>query len=264
MKKEIVAALAVVLAVTVGWQVHQKQNRDAVNNGTILPSGTSSEIMVFAASSLTETFTQLGKEFEAIHPGVKVNFTFGSSSTLAQQIKAGAPAQIFASASAKQMSQIADRVTSPQFFVSNEVVVAQSTLPAGVTKDSAAGTLVNDPSVSWVQCAHEVPCGTAADKALAAEGVTTKPKSLEPDVKSVLAKLLAGEVDAAIVYHTDVVANPGLIELKFANKEAATTTYSIGVIDNSDAIAGELLNFLMSERAQVVYTAAGFGPFATR
>lgn len=264
MNKKISAVVALVLMISVGWQIHQNQNREAVQNSISTDANTTGEINVFAASSLTETFTKLGKEFEASHPGVKVNFTFGSSSTLAQQIKAGAPARIFASASVKQMNQIADRVTSPQNFVSNEVVVAQSTLPAGVTKDSAAGTVVNDPSVSWIQCAHEVPCGAAADKALAAEGVTTKPKSLEPDVKSVLAKLLAGEVDAAIVYHTDVVANPGLFELKFGNKVAATTTYSIGVLDNKDVLAGELLNFLMSAHALDVYTNAGFGPFAAQ
>lgn len=269
MNRKIATVVALVLAITVGWQIHQKQNRVAVSNGINTDVNTTGEINVFAASSLTETFTQLGKEFEASHPGVKVNFTFGSSSTLAQQIKAGAPARIFASASVKQMNEINDRVTSPQNFVTNRVVVAWNSAYVGLLngQNPTAGEILRDPANEFIQCAHEVPCGAAADKALAAEGVTTKPKSLEPDVKSVVAKLQMGEVDYAIIYHTDFVSNTnGNIgyEFEFSNKEAATTNYSIGVLDNSDALAGELLNFLLSERALDVYTKAGFGPFAPR
>ena len=264
MNKKIAVAIVVILTAVVGWQIHQKQNRDAVNSGISTDVNTTGEINVFAASSLTETFTQLGKEFEASHPGVTVNFTFGSSSTLAQQIKAGAPARIFASASGKQMNEIGDRVTSPQNFVTNRVVVAWNSALVGLLsgQDLTAGDVLSDPARDYIQCAHEVPCGAAADKALAAEGVTKKPKSLEPDVKSVLAKLQMGEVDYGIIYHTDFVSNTnGNIgyEFEFVNKEAATTTYSIGVLDNKDALAGELLNFLMSPRAMEVYGKAGFG-----
>ncbi len=262
MNKKIAVIIALVLAATVGWQIHQKQNRDAVNNGISTDVNTTGEINVFAASSLTGTFTQLGKEFEASHPGVKVNFTFGSSSTLAQQIKAGAPARIFASASGKQMNEINDRITSPQNFVTNHVVLAVHSPDglAGILKNQSVASILNQPQGVWIQCAHEAPCGTAADKALAAEGVTTKPKSLEPDVKSVVMKLLAKEADSGVIYQTDVVANAGnLVGLEFADQGAATTTYSIGVLDNKDALAGELLNFLMSRHAMDVYSKAGFG-----
>jgi molybdate transport system substrate-binding protein len=259
MKQKIAIVVALVLALTVGWQVHQKQNRDAVNAGLSTDVNTTGDINVFAASSLTETFTQLGKEFEASHPGVKVNFTFGSSSTLAQQIKAGAPARIFASASEKQMNEVGDRVTSPQNFVSNRVILAHVCPLCGVMKGTTVASVLNGGKSIWIQCAHEVPCGAAADKALAAEGVTVKPKSLEPDAKSVLAKLVAGEADDAVVYFTDFATNPNLAGVEFANKEAATTTYSIGVLDNKDALAGELLNYLMSPRAMNVYSQAGFG-----
>jgi molybdate transport system substrate-binding protein len=86
------------------------------NNGTSAgsssstPSASSSalsvNITVFAAASLTETFTELGKQFEAANPGTKVTFSFGASSALAEQINNGAPADVFASASPKNMDQV--------------------------------------------------------------------------------------------------------------------------------------------------------------
>ncbi len=259
MNKKIAAVVALVLAITVSWQLHQKQNRDAANAGTKSDSAVTGDINVFAASSLTETFTMLGKEYEASHPGVKVNFTFGSSSTLAQQIVAGAPVDVFASASKKSMDSAGDRMITKADFVMNHVVVAykakdQSSIPAGTT----AAQLLNGSSV-WIQCAHEAPCGAAADKAITAEGVTTQPKSLEPDVKSVLAKLLAGEVDFAIVYHTDVVAHSELSEVEFVDKTAAVTDYSIGQVQGSNPATSDFLTYLKSPHALELYSKAGFG-----
>src|SRR6187549_3029728 len=69
-------------------------------------SGPSGEITVFAAASLTGSFTELGKSFEAAHPGTKVNFSFGPSSGLATQITSGSPADVFASASVKNMDTV--------------------------------------------------------------------------------------------------------------------------------------------------------------
>lgn len=259
MNKKIAVVVALILAATVGWQIHQKQNREAVKSGISTDVNASGEINVFAASSLTGTFTQLGKEFEASHPGVKVNFTFGSSSTLAQQINAGAPAHIFASASKKAMDTAGERITSKEPFVMNFVVVAgkSAQMPKAGTTVTAREILSN--ASSWIQCAHEAPCGVAADKALAAEGVTTKPKSLEPDVKSVLAKLLAGEVDYAVVYHTDVVAQAELGEVEFADKKADVTDYAIGQVDDNSPLAQEFLSYLTDAHAMDVYSKAGFG-----
>ena len=83
-------------------------------------------ITVFAAASLTGTFTQLGKQFEAAHPGDTVKFSFGPSSGLATQITSGAPADVFASAAPANMDQVvsAGDASNPQNFAKNSMEVA--------------------------------------------------------------------------------------------------------------------------------------------
>ena len=84
-------------------------------------------VTVFAAASLTETFTQLGKDFEAANPGAEVKFNFGGSSALAQQLNQGAPADVFASAAPPNMKQVADTKTitdAPRTFARNELAIA--------------------------------------------------------------------------------------------------------------------------------------------
>ena len=88
-----------------------------------LPAGT---ITVFAAASLMGTFTELGKQCEAAHPGDTVKFSFGGSSTLATQITSGAPADVFASAAPKNMETVvsAGDASNPQDFAKNTAEIA--------------------------------------------------------------------------------------------------------------------------------------------
>ena len=212
-------------------------------------------ITVFAASSLTETFTELGRQFEAANPGTKVSFSFAASSTLAEQINAGAPADIFASASKKSMEAALAQIPESTVFTSNRVVVA---FP--VAKPLVAVSDLNNPAVKWVQCDRQVPCGAAADAALEADGITGSPISLEPDVKSVAGKLNSLEVDAAIIYATDVKsAGTEFASVEFSNSEKATTKYPIGVTLKANAKAQEFVDFVMSEAGQKVLLDAGFG-----
>ena len=212
-------------------------------------------ITVFAASSLTETFTELGRQFEAANPGTKVSFSFAASSTLAEQINAGAPADIFASASKKSMEAAVAQIPESTVFTSNRVVVA---FP--VAKPLVAVSDLNNPAVKWVQCDRQVPCGAAADAALEADGISGSPISLEPDVKSVAGKLISLEVDAAIIYATDVKsAGTEFASVEFSNSEKATTKYPIGVTLKANAKAQEFVDFVMSEAGQKVLLDAGFG-----
>ncbi len=212
-------------------------------------------ITVFAASSLTKSFTEIGKQFEAENPGMKVIFSFGASSTLAEQINSGAPVDVFASASKKSMDSVSTEIPNSKVFATNRVVVA---FP--VAKPLTAITDLNNPAIKWVQCDHQVPCGTAADAALKADGVTRKPVSLEPDVKSVTGKLTALEVDAAIIYATDIKSAGAEFEsIEFSNSEKATTKYPIGVTLNANSKAQEFVDFVLSEAGQKVLLDAGFG-----
>jgi molybdate transport system substrate-binding protein len=218
--------------------------------GIILTSNAAAatSINVFAASSLTESYTILGKKFEKAHSGIKVNFSFLASSTLATQIKAGAPADIFVSASEVDMKGIA----IGQDYLVNRVVL-------GVSNNSSISKITDlNGKITWIQCAHEVPCGAAADSALVGEGVKSKPVSFEPKVSSAVAKLLAGEVDAAIIYKTDVLANSKKLKaIEFANPEAASTTYQITQL-KKNYWASTFMNYLQSRSSLKLLKSKGF------
>lgn len=206
------------------------------------PAFAGGSVMVFAASSLSDSYAQLGKQFERAHPGVKIKFSFQASSTLATQIKAGAPADIFVSA---------EPFPGGTDYLENSVVVA-------VPKSSTIKAISDLNKVNWIQCAHEVPCGQVADAALVGEGVTKKPLSLEPRVTSAVAKLLAGEVDAAIIYRTDVLANRNKLRaIEFTNKEASKTTYQIAQL-RKNRWATTFSNYLQSKAAIKFLVSKGF------
>jgi molybdate transport system substrate-binding protein len=213
------------------------------------------EIVVLAAASLTQTFTEISSKFELANPGVKVTISFAGSATLAEQIKQGAPVDVFASASSSAMSSVINEIPNSKTFARNRVVIAY---PRANPKNIMTSRDLNNKDLIWIQCDHQVPCGAAADEALAVDGVTGKPKSLEPDVNSVLNKLLAGEVDAAIVYLTDVFANSNLTSLEFSDKVSAATSYSIGTSSAASSAAQDFVAFVLAQSGQDVLIAAGF------
>ena len=215
---------------------------------TSVAHASANSVTVFAASSLTDSYTTLGKQFETAHPGIKVNFSFLASSTLATQIKAGAPADIFVSASPVDMKGVANG----EDYLVNRIVL-------GTSKSSNISKIADlNGKVIWIQCAHEVPCGAAADLALVGEGVATKPVSYEPKVSSAVAKLVAGEVDAAIIYKTDVLANSKKLKgIEFANQQAASTTYQIVQL-RKNYWASTFLNYLKSKKALKFLQSKGF------
>ncbi|WP_214322157.1 molybdate ABC transporter substrate-binding protein [Nonomuraea sediminis] len=223
-------------------------------------NSTGKELTVFAAASLTGTFTDLGKTFEAAHPGTKVKFNFGSSATLAQQITQGAPADVFAAASSATMKTVTDAslASSPTTFVRNKLQIAVPTAnPAKVTglKDLA------NPKVKVALCAQQVPCGAAAVKALDAAGLKVTPVTLEQDVKATLTKVELGEVDAALVYKTDVIAAAGKVTgIEFPEADKAINDYPIAALakaPNSD-LAKQFVDLVLSQQGKDVLTKAGF------
>ena len=217
------------------------------------------KILVFAASSLSSSFVTLGKVFEKENSGFKVQFSFQSSSTLATQILAGAPADIFASASPSDMQKVSKIISKASPFASNYIVLAalqRAKVKVGKLTD------LNQPSLKWVQCAHAVPCGVATDRALRIFGkITSKPVSLEANASSVVAKLLAQEVDAGFIYFTDYKANSeNLNSFSFADKSSAKTQYFIGKLSSSKngEAAGLFLKLVLSPAGQAVLNRTGF------
>ena len=217
-------------------------------------------ITVFAAASLMGTFTQLGKQFEAAHPGDTVKFSFGPSSGLATQITSGAPADAFASAAPANMDTVvqAGDASNPQNFAKNTMEVAVPPKNPGKVKS------VNDlakKSVKVALCQPQVPCGVVAAEVFKNAGIKVKPVTLQPDVKSVLTQVELGSVDAGMVYVTDVMAAGTKVKgVTISDKDNASTLYPIATISDSKhkSIAQSFVAYVLSPAGQQVLTAAGF------
>jgi molybdate transport system substrate-binding protein len=224
------------------------------------PASSTGTITVFAAASLTETFTQLGKQFEAAHPGDTVKFSFGPSSGLAEQITSGAPADVFASAAPANMDTVvsAGDASNPQNFALNTMEVA--TPPNNPAKVTSVNDLAKK-SVKVALCQPQVPCGVVAAEVFKNAGITVKPVTLQPDVKSVLTQVELGSVDAGMVYVTDVMAAGSKVNgVKISASDNASTEYPIATISSSKhkSEAQAFMNYVLSPAGQQVLTAAGF------
>lgn len=220
----------------------------------------SGSITVFAASSLKESFTTIGTAFMAAHPGTTVTFNFGASSTLATQITQKAPADVFASASQKTM----DTVTSSGAATGDTVFAVNTMEIATPPKPSTPVTSLADlakPGVKVAVCQKDVPCGAAAVKLFDANKLSVTPVSEEADVKSVLSKVVLGEVDAGIVYVTDVkAAKDTVVGVEIPAAQNVTTKYPIVPITASSNpdLAKAFVAYVLSADGQSVLTAAGF------
>ena len=220
-------------------------------------------LAVLAAASLTESFTALGKQFEASHPGAKVTFSFGASSTLATQITSGAPADVFASASTKNMDAVvaAKAAADPRTFAKNVMEIAVPPAnPAAITQLSDLAK----PGVKVVLCAEAVPCGVGARKVFGNAKLTVTPVSNEADVKATLSKVSLGEADAGIVYVTDVkAAKDTVVGVEIPASQNVTTSYPIvrTKASGNGSTAQAFVDYVLSPAGQAVLAAAGFaGP----
>jgi molybdate transport system substrate-binding protein len=223
-------------------------------------SAVSGTVTVLAASSLQGAFTTLAHQFEAAHPGTTVKLDFGASSTLAQQINQGAPADVFASAAVKNMTQVvsAGGASTSTNFVKNvmEIAVPPSN-PAGIT---AVADLARS-GVKVALCQAQVPCGATAGKVFSNAKITVKPVTLEPDVKSTLAKVELKEVDAGVVYVTDVLAAGSKVKgIVIPADVNASTEYPIAALSKASNSVGAqaFVAFVLSPAGQSVLTADGF------
>ncbi|MDX3638457.1 molybdate ABC transporter substrate-binding protein [Streptomyces sp. MB09-02B] len=221
----------------------------------------SGEVTVFAAASLKESFTTLGKRFEEEHPGTKVTFSFGGSDALAAGITGGAPADVFASASPRTMAVVTDAGDAsgtPETFVRNQLEIA--TLPGNPDRISSLKDLT-DSDLKVVLCDKAVPCGAAAEKALDASRLKLTPVSYEEDVKSALNKVVLKEADAAVVYKTDVRAAGEKVEgVEFPESADAINDYPITLLKESEntGAARAFIALVRSAEGQKVLTEAGF------
>jgi molybdate transport system substrate-binding protein len=264
MKRRALLALAAAAALSACGG--SSPGAEAASGSSSAPAGDgglTGTLTVFAAASLTDVFQQLGDDLTGDHPDLDVRFNFAGSSALATQIVQGAPADVFASANQAQMTVVSDAGSAdgdPTVFTENVLEIA---VPAGNPGDVTGLADFADPDLTLAVCAAEVPCGVAAAQVFAAAGISAVPDTEEEDVRAALTKVQLGEVDAALVYASDVRSAGADVEgIGFPEAEGAVNEYPVAVLTeapNPDA-AQAFVDLVLSDDGQAALEAAGFRP----
>jgi len=221
------------------------------------------KIVVFAASSLRQSLSEIGELFTAGNPGAAVEFSFAGSADLVTQLTQGAAADVFAAADSPTMNRaVKDGLVSgnPVGFASNRLTIA---VAPGNPEGIATLADLNRPGLAVVVCAPQVPCGAAAAKVQGAAGVVLDPVSEESQVADVLQKVISGQADAGLVYVTDVIAagdQVGAVPIPEAS--AAANVYPIAVLRQSGEpdLARRFVDLVTGEAGRRILGVAGFGP----
>lgn len=226
------------------------------------PDTLSGTVTVDAAASLTDTFQAIADAFNKEHPNVKIVFNFGGSAGLASQIVQGAPVDVFAAASGATMKTVTDAALTdgdPTVFVTNTLEIA---VPADNPGKVTGLTDFAKPELAIALCAVEVPCGAAAKTVFDAAGIVPSVDTYEQDVKSVLTKVEVDEVDAGLVYKTDVLAAGSKVKgIEFPEASTAVGKYPIALLGASTnkAAARAFIDYVLSPRSIRILHRAGFG-----
>jgi molybdate transport system substrate-binding protein len=209
---------------------------------------------------LTGAFTEIGKAFESTHPDASIAFNFGGSSALAEQIAQGADVDVFASADTAIMQEVVDAqlAADPVNFATN---IMQIATPAGNPANVSSISDLAKSSIKVAICAAQVPCGVDAVALFANASITITPVTREPDVKSVLAKVIADEVDAGVVYVTDVlVSGDKVTGVKIPTDVNVTSTYPIAALaESTNPFAAQFAAFVAGPEGQAILAKYGFG-----
>ncbi|MEV2275430.1 molybdate ABC transporter substrate-binding protein [Nocardiopsis sp. NPDC049922] len=242
-------------------------------SGADAEQAASGTLTVLAAASLTDVFTDLAEEFEARNPDADVELSFAGSSALAAQINSGAPADVFAAADTDTMALVVDGSGLDTAWAADHgdhgedgAIFATNTLRIAVPPGNPAGVGgladLADGSVTTALCAPEVPCGAATAAVTDQAGVEIAAVTLEEDVRAVLTKVELGEVDAGLVYATDVAAAGDAVEgVDFPESASAVNAYPLGVLADAPEpeLAAAWVDLVLSDTGADVLTAAGFG-----
>jgi molybdate transport system substrate-binding protein len=224
----------------------------------------SGTITVSAAASLTEAFTKMGSDFSKRNPDATVTFNFGSSSTLAQQIHGGAPADVFASADGVNMQKLVNggEVTAePKVLASNLLTIVVK--PGNPKQVKSLADLAKLDVVAL--CGETVPCGRYADQVLTGAGVSIDGATVTrgADVKATLAAVTTGDADAAVVYVTDAKAAGASVDAvpipTWQNVYAVSPIAPLAASSNRD-LARAWIEYTVSPAGQRTLQSFGFLP----
>lgn len=221
-------------------------------------TGDSNELVVSAAASLTDAFSALEAEFERMNPDVDLIFNFAGSSVLRDQIIEGAPVGVFAPASPEHIDAVRDAgitLSAAVSFATNRLALA---VPAGNPADVAGLEDLGREELLVGLCAVGVPCGDLADQLLASSGLPAAADTREADVRALLTKLAAGELDVGLVYATDVTTSDGEVEA-VVTFDQPLAEYRVVVVEDAHPGAEAFVEYLLSDFGRQVLAANGFG-----
>lgn len=214
-------------------------------------------LTVLAAASLTAVFGQVADDFEADHPGARVEQSFAASSTIVQQVNEGAPADVIALAGMSSLGPLAEehRIGEVHEFTTNSLQLAvPPDNPAGI---SGVEDLTGD-GIRLVVCAEQAPCGAAAAALFQHLGITPTVASLEHDARATLTKVELGEADVGVVYRTDVIeAGDRVLGVDIPDDVNVVNSYPVLAVSDSP-LASAFVDEVLSERGQQHLTDAGF------
>lgn len=219
------------------------------------------EVLVSAAASLTDAFTDMEAAFEEVYPHTDVVINLGGSSALREQILAGAPVDVFASANAENVAVVeTERLTAAPavIFATNHMEIA---VPVGNPGGVVGIADFANPALLLGLCDRAVPCGGLAMQTLARAGVVPDPDTYEPDVRALLTKIEAGELDAGIVYATDVTARSGtVVGVEIPEDLNTIAEYPIVVLTGGDNVDGgaAFVAFVLSDTGRAILVDHGF------
>jgi molybdate transport system substrate-binding protein len=232
-------------------------------------------LTVFAASSLTDAFTEIGRDFESAHSNVTITFNFAGSGTLRTQLEQGAVADVFASANQAEMDNLVTSslvaADSSRVFLNNSLLVI---LPAANPANIQTLQDLATPGIKLVLADTTVPAGKYARQILAnmdadpafsptfSARVLANLVSNETNVKQVLAKVQLGEADAGIVYVSDAVAAPELKTIEIPAALNVIAKYPLAVLSNAPQpdLAAKFIDYVLSSDGQAILQKWGFVP----
>jgi molybdate transport system substrate-binding protein len=248
-------------ATILGWVALMLAGTMAVSGCSDASETDSREVVVSAAASLSDVFRDMEVSFERVHPEFDVLLNIGGSAALREQILEGAPADVFASASVATMDEVVaggDAERTAEVFVENHMVIA---VPAG-----NPGAVIGLEDFARTDlfvglCAESVPCGAFARRVLASADVDPSVDSNEPNVRSLLLKIGLGEIDAGIVYVTDVISALGLVDsITVPINHDVTAEYPIALLASAPNPAGgeAFIRFVTSAEGAAILEDHGF------
>jgi molybdate transport system substrate-binding protein len=228
----------------------------------VSPGAVAGTLVVLAAASLIDAFHAIAAELTPRYPGLRIELSFAGSSTLARQVAEGARADVLATAdeaSIRTLAAAGHLAGGAEIFARNTLVIAVA--PGNPKRVTTLRDLAR-PDVSVALCVPAVPAGRYTAEAFARAGIALPATSQELDVRAVLNKVALGEVDAGIVYATDVGAARERVDgIPLVEAADVIARYPIAALAGAPnpAAARAFIDFVRGPDGQAILRRFGFG-----